>query len=263
MVLLSTAIRRSASVLALSLLLTGAASCGRRPPDPPPEAVDADLFLFTRGNESIDANRWVEAREYFRRLVDTYPQSPHRYDAKLGIGDSYLGEDSVESNILGANEFREFLQFFPLHERADYAQLRLAISQTRQMLSPQRDQSATVEALNEFDIFLRNYPNSPLRAEVETLRRDVRDRLSRHEFEVGLTYFRIRWWTGAIARFQGVLDADPAYTGRDETLFYLGESLLQSGKPAEALVHYEQLVSEHPDSERREDAQKRIDEIKL
>jgi outer membrane protein assembly factor BamD len=246
-----------------AILLAGAVACGRQAPLPPPESVDADVFLYTRGTEALEARRWLDAREYFRRLVDTYPQSEFRYDAKLGIGDSYLGEDSVQSNIMAANEFREFLQFYPLNERADYAQYRLAISQTRQMLSPQRDQTATLDALAELDTFLRNYPDSELRPEVEKLRREVRDRLSRHEFEVGLTYYRIRLYPGAIGRFGDLLKADPDYSGLDEVLYYLAESYFRSGQPALALPFYEQLVAEYPDSEHRDDAQKRIAEIKL
>ena len=51
----------------------------------------------------------MNARKYFRQVVDNYPQSPLRPDAKLGVGDSYLGEDTAESLVLAANEFREFL----------------------------------------------------------------------------------------------------------------------------------------------------------
>lgn len=255
--------RYSARTVAAIVLLGMASACARPAPEPPPEAVDADQFLYTRGMESLEDQRWVDAREYFRRLVDTYPQSEFRYDAKLGIGDSYLGEDSVQSNIMAANEFREFLQFYPLNDRADYAQFRLAISQTRQMLSPQRDQSATVEALNELDRFLQSYPNSALRSEAETLRRDVRDRLSRHEFEVGVTYYRLRLYAGAVGRFEQLLDDDPSYTGRDEVLYFLGEIYFRTNRPEQALPYYERLVTEHPDSERREDAEKRIAEIRL
>ncbi len=42
--------------------------------------------------------------------------------------------------LLAANEFREFLTFYPTHPRADYAQLQLARSYTEQMLAPERDQ---------------------------------------------------------------------------------------------------------------------------
>ena len=43
------------------------------------------------------------------------------------------------STILAANEFREFLRFFPLDKRADYAQYKLAIASSKQILGPERD----------------------------------------------------------------------------------------------------------------------------
>jgi outer membrane protein assembly factor BamD len=253
---------RTASIGVVVALLAGVGACARPRPLPPPGAVDADKFLFSRGTEALTERRWTEAREYFRRLVDTYPQSPFRYDAKLAIGDSFLGDGDVQSDIMAANEFREFLTFYPLHERADYAQFRLAISQQRQMLSPQRDQTATHEALKEFDNFLQRFPDSPLADEARELRRDVRDRLSRHEFEVGLSYYRLKWWPGAQLRFKDLLEADPNYTGRHEVIFYLAETYFKSNRPMDALPLYEQLVATYANSPHADDARKRIEEIK-
>jgi len=41
----------------------------------------------------------MNARTYFMQIVDGYPQSPFRPDAKLGMGDSYLGENSPEALV--------------------------------------------------------------------------------------------------------------------------------------------------------------------
>ena len=79
----------------------------------PANTANPDRFLFDRGNEALKESKWLDAREYFRQVVDNYPQSPLRPDAKLGIGDSYLGEKSTESLVLAANEYREFLTFYP------------------------------------------------------------------------------------------------------------------------------------------------------
>jgi outer membrane protein assembly factor BamD len=245
-----------------AIVLAAVAGCTHQTPLPPPGTVDADAFLFSRGTEALTEGHWLEAREYFRRLVDTYPQSRYRYDGKLAIGDSFLGEDSVESNIMAANEFREFLTFFPLHERADYAQYRLAISQQRQMLSPQRDQTPTRDALREFDVFIQNYPDSALMPDALRERRDVRTRLSRHEFEVGVTYYRLNWWAGSVARLKTLLDEDPEYPGRHEVLHYLAESYYRWEKPKDALPYYEEIVTTYSNSPHAENAQKRIAEIK-
>jgi outer membrane protein assembly factor BamD len=115
-------IRRFLAAGAALYLLAAAASCGSAPKLPAAGSVDADKFLFDQGTKSLQEKKWLNAREYFRRLVDTYPGSPYRADAKLGIGDAYLGEGRADSIVLAANEFREFLNFFPLNPRADYAQ---------------------------------------------------------------------------------------------------------------------------------------------
>ena len=136
-----------------------------------PGTADADKFLFDRGSESAKERKWLDAREYFRNLVDNYPQSPYRPDAKLALGDTYLSEGTTESLLLGANEFREFLTFYPTHPRADYAQLQLARSFTEQMLGPERDQSATKDAIKEIEIFLQRFPNSKLMDDARKMER--------------------------------------------------------------------------------------------
>ena len=138
----------------------------------PPGTAQPDRFLFERGTEALKNEEWLNAREYFQQIVDDYPQSPLRPDAKLGVGDSYLGEDSAESLVLAAHEFREFLQFYPTNPRADYAQYKLAMSHFEQMRAPERDQTETREALKEFDVFFQRYPNSPLTPEVKQNWRD-------------------------------------------------------------------------------------------
>ena len=107
------------------LALAAAAACASGPSRPPVGAPDPDKFLFERGTEELNDKDWFTAREYFRQLVDSYPQSIHRGDAKLGIGDTYLGEGTTESYVLAINEFREFLSFYPTHRRAYYAQFKL------------------------------------------------------------------------------------------------------------------------------------------
>jgi outer membrane assembly lipoprotein YfiO len=265
-------IRRFAAAGAALYLVALATGCASAPALPAAGSVDADKFLFDRGTKSLEEKKWLAAREYFRRLVETYPQSPHRADAKLGIGDAYLGEGRADSIVLAANEFREFLSFFPLNPRADYAQYKLGVAQMRQMLGPARDQTATRAALTELDRFLQNYPKSALRPEVEKLRRQARDRLSESEFRVGVFSYRTRNYGGALQRFQGILKDDPEYTFRDGVYYYLGETYLKAYQNAlgpvkeqlknDALAHYEKLVAEFTTSEYLERAKKRIAEIK-
>jgi outer membrane protein assembly factor BamD len=257
--------RRRSNLLMLTVVLaslTGAASCATADRRPPAGGGQPDKFLFDRGSAELNERNWLSSREYFRELVDTYPQSQFRADAKLGIGDSYLGEGTTESKILAINEYREFLTFFPTHPRADYAQYKLAMAHYYQMLNPQRDQTETREAIREFNVFVERYPNSPLMGEVRQRLREAKDRLSESDYQVGLFYYRNRWYPGAVDRFKTVLERDPEYTYRDALYYHLAESLLELKRPAEALPYYERVVAEFAQSEYLDDAQRRIAELK-
>ena len=254
--------RTGCGIWVLGFVLLAAACGGARQQAPPAGAAQPDRFLFERGNEAIKQEKWTNARTYFQQVVDGYPQSPFRPDAKLGMGDSFLGENSAESAVMAANEFREFLQFYPTHQRADYAQYKLAMSHFQQMRGADRDQTATKAGLKEFDVFFQKFPASALMAEVKEKWRIARDRLSENSYRIGLTYFRLRWYTGAIDRFREVLRDDPAYTGRDGVYFYLAESLARTDKKAEAIPYFERLIAEFDMSEHLADAKERLQELK-
>jgi outer membrane assembly lipoprotein YfiO len=143
-----TNIVRIAAVFTLAAFVGACAGgAAKKPPTGTPEP---DKFLYDRGTENLGRKRWIVAREYFRQLVDSYPQSPYRADAKLGIGDTYMGEKSAEAYVLAINEFREFLSFYPTSKRAHEAQYKLAMAHFNQMKSAMRDQTETRDAIREF-----------------------------------------------------------------------------------------------------------------
>ena len=244
------------------VVAASAAGCGPKRSTVPPGTAQPDRYLLNRGNEEMKDNNWFNAREYFRQIVDNYPQSQLRPDAKLGIGDTYLGEGTTEALVLAANEFREFLTFYPTNPRADYAQFKLAQSHARQMRAAERDQTETKEAIREFEAFFQRFPNSPLTPEVKKQWREARDRLSEASYRVGLFYYRSRYDPGAISRFLQVLQEDPGYSRRDAVYYYLAESLTRSKRQAEALPYFERLLKEFEQSEYLEDARKRVAELK-
>jgi len=256
------ALYRSWRIIGMVALVVALVACAPRETTLSPGTAQPDRFLSERGMESLEAERWLDARTYFLQIIDGYPQSPFRPDAKLGLADAYLGESNEESFLLAEREYQEFLMFYPTHARADYAQYKIAMTHFEQMRAPERDQEPTTAALAEFEVFFENYPDSPLSAEVRENWRIARDRLSGAWFGIGYHYFRIQWYPGAIDRFREVLREDPGYAGRDEVYFYLAESLARTEKNAEAIPYLERLLAEFDGSDHLEDARIRLEELK-
>jgi len=236
----------AASALALLVL---SSACSREKNVVPTGILEGDKYLMERATELVAKKKWFQAREYYRQLVDNYPQSNYRPDAKLGLGDTYLGEKSAESLVLAQNEFREFLTFYPTHSRADYAQYKLGMCHFQQMLAPDRDQTETREAIGELTLFVQRYPQSALLEEGRQKLREAQTRLSESEYKVGYFYWRNKWYPGAIERFKAVLKNDPGFPTRDAVYFLLGDSLVKMGRRAEALPYFDRLVKEFEKSE--------------
>ena len=252
-----------ARVGAVAVALAAAGACASTPRGTVPAGtIEPDKFLFDKGSDALNHKKWLTAREFFKQVTETYTASPYRPDAKLGIGDTYLGEGSSEALVLANNEFSEFLSFYPTNRRADYAQYKLGMAHFRQMRLAQRDQTETRAALKEFENFIARYPNSSLMPEAQARLRETRDRLSEADYSVGYFYYRQKWYPGAIDRFKAVLKDDPGYTGRDSVYFYLADALLKVKKDAEALPYLEKLVAEFEKSEHLLLAQKMITDLK-
>lgn len=249
---------RAAVVAALAISVACAGTSTRIPVG----TLEPDKFLWERGTAALNERKWFTARTFFQQLADTYPQSLFRADAKLGIGDTYLGEGTAEGFVLAENEFREFLAFYPTHKRADYAHFKLAMTSFYQMHGPERDQTKTREAVKELTAFLDRYPNSEIAPEARARLREARDRLSQSEYRVGFFYYRNKWYPGAIERFSSVLKNDPEFTNRDAVYFHMGEALIRIDRPAEALVYYDRILNEFEQSEYLEDAKKRVTDLK-
>ena len=245
--------------LFLTVLVSGCASNAPVTAGP----GEADQILLERGNAALKERSWTRARTYFAELLESYPQSPLRADAKLGVGDSYLGENNSASYVYAQNEYREFLAFYPTNPRADYAQMQLGMVHFNQMLSPQRDQTETKEAIKEFQTFVERYPNSPLINQVKQRLREAKDRLSDHDLQVGNFYLSIRLYAAADVRYRHVLETDPEFTRRDSVYFHLAEMLEKVDKKVEALPYYERLLKEFEKSEYLEEAKRRVDRLKL
>ncbi len=252
-----------ASLLLISAAVALAGGCVTEGPRTlPAGTLEPDKFLYDKGTTALQAKKWLTAREYFKQVVETYTGSPYRPDAKLAVGDTYLGEGNAESLVLAINEFTEFLAFYPTNKRADYAQYKLGLAHFLQMRRPERDQTETRDAIKEFQTLIARYPNSELMPEVKAKLREARDRLSDADYLVGFFYFRQRWYPGAVDRFQSVLKEDPEYTRRDAVYFHLGESFLKVKREAEALPYFERVVTEFKESDYLDDARKRVAELK-
>ena len=225
---MKTSLSLPSALCSLLFLAVMVSACSSNPPVTAAPG-EADELLLERGNAALKERSWTRARTYFSELLESYPQSPLRADAKLGVGDTFLGENNSASYVYAQNEYREFLAFYPTNParrlRADAAR--------HGALQPDAEPAARPDGNEGGD------------QGVPDLRRSLSEQQADHAGEaaaargegsaVGLRtwwsanfYLSIRLYAGAEPRYRHVLETDPEYTRKDSLYFHLAETLEKS-----------------------------------
>ena len=234
---LTTMSGRLVGVLVLLAMVRGCASSApKKPPTGTPRAGQIPVRARHRRAQQAGAG-WCPANTS-GSWSTAIPQSEYRADAKLGVGDTYIGEGSAESFVLAINEFREFLNFYPTHKRADYAQFKLGDGALLPDACAERDQTETREAIAELQTFVSAFRTRNLIDEGQTYAargerpsRDSDYRRRRLLLPLEVVSRRHRSAEDAPRERPG------STRGRDAVYFYLGESYIKMYRPAEALPY--------------------------
>ena len=247
---------RARAAVCAALLAAGCAHGGGQA-DLATLTSNSDQVIWEAGEQALKKHDYEAARQHFKRIVEAFPQSEYGPAARLAVGDAYFQEGGTANYILAIGAYREFLTLYPSHPKSDYAQLQVAEAYYKQRNGPDRDQTPTQNALEEFQRLLDIFPDSPL-AEVAHARiAELRQSLARSEYLAGYFYQKTRRaYRSAILRYQALLNDYPDYGQMDEVLFRLGECLALTGRGPEALPHLARVVNEYPHSKYADDARK-------
>ncbi len=227
------------SILLFLIILTAACSGSRPTPEQNAEK------LFQSAERLLERGLWEDAVTAWEQVRDAYYTPELSMLAELKIAETYyLAERYPEA----ATSYSEFLRRYPNDFRSSAVSFRLGQSYYRQILSRDRDQTNTRNALNTFEDFLRKYPNDPNATQAEQFALRARTRLADHEVYVGRFYLQRKQYQPAIQRLESILTQFPDYYYRDEAFFFLGRAYLAAGQTAEARQILSKLMEEFPAS---------------
>ncbi len=245
--------------LIVAAAAVGVAACGSGGMALPANAAGTELF--EQAEQYLAAESWSKAIEAYDTLLRNYPTSPHLPDARLGIGRAYYERGRTDALLLSIDAFKNFLTYHPSHVQTDYAQLMVAMGYAGLMRSPDRDQGYTKEALEEYDAFLEDYPDSGHRQMALDQRIVVVNTLAGHELAVAKFQMGRDRYVAAQARCDYALRKYPTTVHRCEILYTLAEALRQQGIGDQAAVYYQQIVSEYPGCSFVPSAQTRLRDV--
>ncbi len=243
-------------VIAAGLL--GLLGCGQKSADLQEGAVAPDTVLFENGMKYLEKSQYIKSRIAFQTLINTYPDSEYTPIAFLSIADSYYDEGGTENLLQAEAAYKDFIIFYPTHEMADDAQMKIVAVNIRLMRAPDRDPTFARKAQTELEKLLKDYPDSDLVPAAVEYRREVEENLAQGVQIKGNFYFDRGSYLASESRFKELLEKFPSFSRLDETLYKLGKSLEEQGRIEEASTFYSRLAREFPFSGYFEDSKQKL-----
>jgi outer membrane protein assembly factor BamD len=235
---------------ALAILLVSACSGTKKP-----DAITQELLskpkeqLFEKGKALIERKKYEQGRKYLTFVFETYPNDPLGRDALLMVADSFFKQGGTTGYTEARFRYRDYLNRYPGASRRDYARYQFALTYDKEIENPDRDQTSTREAIDQYRALIREYPTSGFAGAARERVRVLSDLLAEHEFSVGYFYMRKGAPAAALARFTELEQRYPDYGARDKLLFYSARVLEKLGRREEADRYYGRVITEFPDSE--------------
>ena len=237
---------RFLSILLLTLVL---AACGGQKVVPRHSAEK----YFQEGEKFFESNLYEDAIASWEKVRDTYYSPELNMLAELKIAEAYYHSERYEE---AATAYSDYLKQHPSDSRIDDVLYRLGLSHYQQILTADRDQTSTKNAMNVFTELLRRFPDYQQAEEVGYLIQRCKNRLAEHEVYVGRYYLKKDHFQAAINRLEKALQDFPNYYYRDEAYYYLGQAFLATEQKEKAKDIFNQLFEQFPGSEYLIEAQK-------
>jgi outer membrane protein assembly factor BamD len=255
--------RRFGAIL-LAALLSAVAACKSSGGPAKPDKITQELLsspkeaLFEKGKALIAKKKYDQGRKYLNYVFETYPNETVGREALLLVADSYFQQKSAASYTEARYRYRDYLNRYPGAPNRDYARYQFAFCYDKEHESPDRDQTATREAIEQYRALIREFPDSGYSGAARERIRRLTDLLAEHDFGVGYFYLRKGSTAAALSRFVQVEQRFPDYGSKDKLFFYQAQALKRLGRNGEAMAYYNRVLEEFPQSDYARKARKEI-----
>ena len=218
--------------------------------------------LFEKGKALIEKKKYEQGRKYLSFVFETYPNDPLGREALLMVADSFFKEGGTTGYTEARFRYRDYLNRYPGASRRDYARYQFAFCYDKEHETPDRDQTSTREALEQYRVLIREFPDTGYAGAARDRIRKLTDLLAEHEFQVGYFYYRKGATGAALGRFTAVEVRYPDYGAKARLFYYEAGALRRLGRPEEADGYLARLLEEYPDGEWAKKARKELKNVK-
>lgn len=173
---------------------------------------------YEKAEELFKKEKYGRTTDKLEEILSTCAGTGYMEQAQFLMAESYFNmEDWIEAR----GEYGSFILNFPGSPFIETAEFRKAVSSFNMEFRVSRDEANTTTAMRDFERYLSNYPESPLRDSVNYYYNLLVERLAEKEFQTARLYLRMDKYQAAVIYFKDFLETYPNSKRRTEALFMI------------------------------------------
>ena len=184
------------------------------------------ISLYEEGYQELLNGDTLYAANKFREAELIFPQSEWAPMASLMSAYAYYSDDYYLEAI---DQIKDYMRKYPNHINNDYAHFILAMCYYENIVDEKRDLAPLLNSKKEFELIMREYPNTDFALDAKFKIELIKDRLAGKEMFIGRHYLKSKKWIPALNRFKNVLENYETTVYVEEALFRLVETNYKIG----------------------------------
>ncbi|MEM8901497.1 MAG: outer membrane protein assembly factor BamD [Bacteroidota bacterium] len=215
----------------------------------------AAFFFYERGT-------YDKAGFLFEELLPIYGGRPRAEEVLYHLAYSKYKQKSY---LLAAYHFEQYSKQYPKSARAEECLYMVAYCYYTQSDPFYLDQSSTRKAIDQFQYYLVNFPESERKADADSYLSELRERLAKKTLEQAYLYYNTEQFKGGVTAFEVFIQEYPDSRYREEAEFMIFKCTVsladrsterrKKNRYLDALDHYQNFVDRYPDSTYLKDAE--------
>jgi len=215
---------------------------------------DSDL-MYKKAFEYYEAEEWLKAQTLFEQVLGSLRGKVESEQVYFNYANTHY---KLKKYLLASYYFKNFSTTFGNSDLKEEAEFMSAYSNYRISPTHRLDQDATMKAIDGFQLFVNNYPESEKVEECNGLIDELRRKLEKKAFAEGELYYNLTQYQSAKHSFENLLKEFPESPDIEKVRFMivkssylLAENSIYSKKKEryeEAVKAYELFVEKFPKS---------------
>ncbi|MFQ5674580.1 MAG: outer membrane protein assembly factor BamD [bacterium] len=238
-------------LLVFFLFQLGCKSYNVRPDLTPQERLELAKLMFKNGD-------YVDAKIQFRRLTLNNRGLEFSDEAQFFLAECHF---YLKEYVLASDEYNRLVRLYPHSQWTDDASFKVGVCNYKLSPKASLDQKYTLLAVQFFQLFLEDYPDSQLVPDAEKYLKECRTKLAEKDFKAGKLYLKLNDNKAALVYFDSVLEDYYDTSFAKDALFWKGEGLYELRRKEEALGAYQQLLTKYPKCKYAGKAKRRVKSI--